>query len=105
MMRKFETLLLFSPDFSTEDREGLLDMLKGVIQGESGQVAEVDDWGARELAYPVQKHTRGRYIRLVYGLPGSAVAELERRIRIADGILKFLTVKLEDEFQPVAEEA
>lgn len=105
MMRKFETLLLFSPDLATEDREGLLDMLKSVIQGESGQVAEVDDWGSRELAYPVQKHTRGRYIRLVFGLPGSAVTELERRIRIADGILKFLTVKLEDEFQPAAEEA
>ena len=105
MMRKFETLVLLSPDLSTEDREALLDMLKGVIQNESGQVADVDDWGTRELAYPVQKHTRGRYVRLEYGLPGSAVSELERKIRIADGILKFLTVKLDDELQPVAEEA
>ncbi len=105
MMRKFETLILFSPDLSTEDREGLVEMLKGVIQNESGQVADVDDWGSRELAYPVQKHTRGRYVRLEYGAPGATVSELERRIRIADGILKFLTVKLDNTFQPAAEEA
>lgn len=103
MHRKFETLLLFSPDIGSEDRQQVLDDLSRVVNEYSGQVVEVDDWGKRTLAYPVQKHARGHYIRLVYGALGSVVAELERRIRIADSVLKFMTVKLADEFQPVQE--
>jgi len=104
MQRKFETLLLFSPDLGSEERQQVLDDLSRVVGEYSGQILEVDDWGKRTLAYPVQKHTRGHYVRLVYGALGSVVAELERRIRIADSVLKFMTVKLADEFQP-AEEA
>jgi small subunit ribosomal protein S6 len=104
MHRKFETLLLFSPDVGSEDRQQVLDDLNRVVNEYSGQVVEVDDWGKRTLAYPVQKHTRGHYVRLVYGALGSVVAEMERRIRIADSVLKFMTVKLAEEFQP-AEEA
>lgn len=58
---------------------------------------EVDHWGMRDLAYPVRKQMRGYYVRLVYEGPAPLVAELERNIRITDGIYKFVTVKLADE--------
>lgn len=95
-MRKYETLLLLSPELTADDRKGVLDTLTGVIDREGGKMIEVDDWGMRDLAYPVQKVMRGFYIRLVFGLEGAAVAELERIIRITDGIFKFVTVKLAD---------
>ncbi|MCF8039398.1 MAG: 30S ribosomal protein S6 [Desulfohalobiaceae bacterium] len=104
MQRKFETLLLFSPDLTAENRQQILDVLEGLVRDNSGQMVEVDDWGMRDLAYPVKKHTRGRYVRLEYGLNGTLVSELERRIRITDGILKFITVRLADTFQPTEEE-
>lgn len=100
-MRKFETLLLLSPELSAETREGLLATFTGVVEREQGKVVNADHWGMRDLAYPVRKHMRGYYVRLEYVAPGAAVAELERNIRIADGIFKFVTVKLADE---VAEE-
>lgn len=103
MQRKFETLLLFSPDLTTENRQHILENLQRFVQTNSGQMLAVDDWGARDLAYPVEKHTRGRYIRLEYGINGTHVSEFERRIRISDGILKFMTVKLSDTFQPLQE--
>ena len=103
MQRKFETLLLFSPDLTAENRQQILDVLEGLVRDNSGQMVEVDDWGMRDLAYPVKKHTRGRYVRLEYGLNGTLVSELERRIRITDGILKFITVRLADTFQPTEE--
>lgn len=103
MQRKFETLLLFSPDLTTENRQHILENLQRFVQTNSGQMLTVDDWGARDLAYPVEKHTRGRYIRLEYGIDGTHVSEFERRIRISDGILKFMTVKLSDTFQPLQE--
>ena len=96
-MRKFETLLLLSPELSAESREGILAALTGIVEREGGKMLEVDQWGMRDLAYPVKKLMRGFYVRLVYEAPAPRVAELERNIRITDGIFKFLTVKLADE--------
>ncbi len=96
-MRKFETLLLLSPELSAESREGILAALTGIIEREGGKLAAVDQWGMRDLAYPVHKLMRGFYVRLVYEAPAALVAELERNIRITDGIFKFITVKLADE--------
>ena len=101
-MRKFETLLLLSPELSTEARATLLDGLKGVIEREGGKVLVEDAWGMRDLAYPVKKQMRGFYFRLEYAGPGALVAELERNIRIAEGIFKFVTVKLADAVEEVA---
>jgi small subunit ribosomal protein S6 len=104
-MRKFETLLLLSPELPAEERQGLLDALTGVIAREGGALVEVDDWGMRDLAYPVRKMDRGHYVRLVYDAPGALVAELERNIRIADGIFKFVTVKLDENVESAEEVA
>ena len=95
-MRKFETLLLLSPELSVEARTVLLDGLKAVIDREGGRMLAEDVWGMRELAYPVRKQMRGFYVRLEYAAAGALIAELERNIRIADGIFKFVTVKLAD---------
>lgn len=95
-MRQFETLLLLSPELSSDAREAILNGLVAIIEREGGQMEEVDQWGMRDLAYPVHKLMRGFYVRLVYRAPSALVAELERNIRITDGIFKFLTVKLSD---------
>ena len=101
-MRKFETLLLLSPELSTEARTTLLDGLKNIVEREGGKVLVEDAWGMRDLAYPVKKQMRGFYFRLEYAGPGALVAELERNIRIAEGIFKFVTVKLADSIEEVA---
>lgn len=95
-MRQFETLLLISPELSSDTREGIVNALIGIIEREGGKIVEIDQWGMRDLAYPVHKLMRGFYVRLVYDAPAALVAELERNIRITDGIFKFLTVKLEE---------
>lgn len=95
-MREFETLLLFTPEISSEEREKMLQNLTGIIERNGGKMVEVDQWGMRDLAYPVRKQMRGFYVRLVYNAPPRLVAELERNVRISDGILKFLTVKLSE---------
>lgn len=95
-MRKMETLLLLSPELTAEERETVLTTLGGVIDRENGKMLTVDQWGMRDLAYPVQKQMRGFYVRLEYAAPSPLVAELERIIRITDGIFKFITIKLDD---------
>lgn len=96
-MRTMETLLLLSPELSVEERETILTTLTGVIEREKGAMLAVDHWGMRDLAYPVHKQMRGYYVRLEYAAPPTLVAELERIIRITDGIFKFITVRLADE--------
>lgn len=102
-MRKMETLLLLSPELTAEEREAVIANLLGVIERENGRLLEADHWGMRDLAYPVQKQMRGYYVRLEYVAPSPLVAELERIIRITDGIFKFLTVKLAEEVEEATE--
>ena len=95
-MRKFETLLLLSPELAADAREALLGTFTGVIERAGGRFT-ADHWGMRDLAYPVRY-----FVRLEYVAPGDTVAELERIIRISDGAFKFLTVKLADAAEEVA---
>jgi small subunit ribosomal protein S6 len=99
MLKKYETLLLLSPELGADGRQAILENLSAIVDRDQGQVLMVDEWGMKELAYPVRKQTRGYYVRLEYALPPEYVGELERNIRIADGIFKFLTVKLADKFE------
>ena len=96
-MRKFETLLLLSPELSADSREGILNALKEVVEREGGVMEDVDVWGMRDLAYPVHKLMRGFYVRFVYTAPAALVAELERNIRITEGVFKYITVRLEED--------
>lgn len=96
-MRKFETLLLLSPELSADARDGILNDLKAIVEREKGTMEDIDQWGMRDLAYPVHKVMRGFYVRLVYAGPSELVAELERNIRIKDGIFKYMTVRLAED--------
>lgn len=105
MPSKYETLLLFNPDMTAEERQAILDDLTRVVNEYSGQLFTMEDWGLKDLAYQVKKHNKGYYLRLEYTAPGNMIPELERRIRITEDVLKFLTVKLKDSVQITAEEA
>ena len=100
-MRHYEMLLLLSPELNAEGKKTVIDNLVAITEREQGQMVAVDDWGTKELAYPVKKQVRGQYVRLDFAAPGTVVAELERIVRITDGIFKFVTVKLADKYVPV----
>lgn len=93
-MRRYETLMLFSPEMPGERCQEILAMMSGIVERTGGKVLTEDDWGMRTLAYPVHKQTRGHYFRLEYTAPGETVAEMERNLRITEGVYKFISVKL-----------
>ncbi|MBF0480827.1 MAG: 30S ribosomal protein S6 [Desulfovibrionaceae bacterium] len=103
-MRKYETLVLLNPEMPAEASQTLIGGFTGIVERENGQILAVDDWGMKDLAYPVRKHLRGHYVRLEYSAAGNTVAELERIIRISDGVYKFITVQLDDDYAPAAAE-
>jgi len=74
-----------------------IERFKKVIEGQGGTVSNVDEWGLRDLAYRIQKQGKGFYTLLQYRSSGRAVEELERNLRLTDGILRYLTVRADDE--------
>lgn len=106
-MQKYETAILFDPELPEERRTEFLAKLGGVISRFQGEILKQDDWGIRKLAYPIQKKSNAFYTFLVFSGERGVVEELERNIKIFDGILRHLTSRVEIEIQgaPPAEAA
>lgn len=96
----YETTFITRTDISDENLKTFNEKLKGIIEAHGGQLIAVEDWGRRRLAYPIQKETRGHYTYLLYTGNNTLVAELERNIRINESVMRFLSVKLGDDFDP-----
>jgi len=104
-MRKYETFFIMDPDLPDEVNNVVDEKLKSIVTSDGGQVLTYVPWGKKKLAYTVKKRTRGHYILMEYSGGPKLVAELERNMRLDERILKFITVKLEDRFDPEREEA
>ncbi len=95
-MSLYETLFIVHPEKGTRIKE-LVDRFKKVVEGQDGSVSQVDEWGLRDLAYRIEKQSRGFYVLLQYQSPARAVEELERNLKLTDDILRYLTVRVEEE--------
>ncbi len=103
-MRKYETFFIIDPDLTEEALTLTGEKLKSIINANGGAVITYVPWGKKKLAYPIKKRTQGLYILMEYGGGPELVAELERNMRLDERVLKFITVKLEDRFDPEKEE-
>ena len=94
-MTLYETLFVIHPERGSRAKE-FIERFKKVIEGQEGTVSQVDEWGMRDLAYRIQKQSKGYYILLRYNASGRAVEELERNLKLTDGILRYLTVRAQE---------
>jgi small subunit ribosomal protein S6 len=92
----YETLFVVHPEKGPRMKE-FVERFKKVIEGQEGAVSQVDEWGSRDLAYRIQKQSKGYYTLLRYRASGRAVEELERNLKLTDGILRYLTVRADEE--------
>ncbi|MCI6156690.1 MAG: 30S ribosomal protein S6 [Peptoniphilaceae bacterium] len=93
-MNKYEMVLILKSNAEDEERQQVLDRLLDAIR-ENGTVGEIDDWGIRKLAYEINYNKEGYYYVVNYEAEPTVVAEVERRARILDQVLRYLTVKKE----------
>jgi small subunit ribosomal protein S6 len=95
-MRRYEWLVLLDPELPDDDIQAFTQRYDQLIKNSSGEVIKVEDWGVKKLAYLVEKKDKGRYILFDFvGLP-VLIAEMERQLKIAEEVLKFISVKLAD---------
>jgi small subunit ribosomal protein S6 len=100
-MRIYEELFIVRPDVTDEEIDPLIDQLTGVISSHGGKVDKTDKWGVRKLAYRVEKRNEGYYVLIQFTAGPEIVKELERRLRVADLVMKFITVRIDEKLKKI----
>jgi small subunit ribosomal protein S6 len=97
MNRTYELMFIVRPDMTEEDQEKLISTLETAVTSSGGQVKNVEKMGKRRLAYAVRKFHDGLFILLTFEGSGGLVHELERRLRVTEPVIKFLSVRIDEE--------
>jgi small subunit ribosomal protein S6 len=97
MNRTYELMFIVRPDMPEEDQDKLISTLESVVTGSGGQMKNVEKMGKRRLAYLVRRFHDGIYILLTLEGGGGLIHELERRLRVTEPVIKFLTVRIDEE--------
>ncbi len=101
MKRIYEELFIVRPDATDEQIDPLVEQLTMQIANAGGNVDKVEKWGVRKLAYRVQKYAEGYYVLLQFTAGPETVSELERRLRVADLVMKFITVRIDERLKKI----
>lgn len=95
-MRRYETISILRPNLSEGEITTIIDNTTKIITDEQGSIIDQTKWGLKKLAYPIKKESQGLYLFCEYAATPAAVAEIERKFRIDDAVLKYLTIKVAD---------
>jgi small subunit ribosomal protein S6 len=101
-MRHYETIFIVHPDLTEEDTTAVVDKFRGILEDGGGFLVKEDHWGRRRLAYTVKKLNKGYFVLFEYGAEAPAVTEMERNFKIDEQVIRYLTVKLSDNFDQQA---
>ena len=97
MGRFYEVMFIVRPDIADEELDKLIAGLEQTVTTGGGTVRSTEKMGRRKLAYLVRKFSEGNYILMTVDADGPLVAELERRLRVTEPVIKFLTVRMDEE--------
>ena len=95
--RVYEVMYIVKPDVADEDVNTLNETLQGVIEKEGGSIVKFENMGRRKLAYEIKRFTEGHYVLFEIEGSGKEILELERRMRVNDAIIRFITVRVDEE--------
>jgi|SRR5579863_7641062 len=94
-MRIYEELFIVKPDAPDEEVDQFIEQMKSVVTTSGGSVEKAEKWGKRKLAYRVDKYREGLYVLFQFSAAPETVKEFERRLRVSDLVVKFLTVRID----------
>ncbi|MCE5234613.1 MAG: 30S ribosomal protein S6 [Clostridiaceae bacterium] len=92
-MNKYETLYVVTPELEEEALKAIIEKFSGIIAANGGVVGNVDEWGKRRLAYPIDYKTEGYYVLVNFEAEGELPKELERNFNNDENILRFIVVR------------
>jgi len=95
-VRRYETIFILRPDLGESAQKDSIKRFEGFIASNGGDLVETEEWGFRELAYRIKGERRGFYVRLDYGGSGATMNEVERNLKLSDGVLRYLSVLVDE---------
>jgi small subunit ribosomal protein S6 len=94
-VRSYELVFIVHPEVDGDDLTAIVETVKGLVERGGGEVTQVEPWGLRRLAYPIQKQWEGQYVLMRFELEPRSVAELERGLGFTEQIMRHLVVSAE----------
>ena len=98
-MRNYEIIFIVRPDVTEEDVDKLIAQMEGVVAGTGGKLEKVEKLGRRRLAYRVKKQREGLYVLFRLQGSGDTVKEFERRLKVIDTVIKYLSVRIDEDLE------
>ena len=95
-MTNYEIMFVIDPMLEDEKKDAAVERVKEVIASEGGEVGNVDVWGMRKLAYPIQKKSEGYYVVIEFKADHTLPKELDRRLKISDNVMRHLIVNKDE---------
>lgn len=92
MIHEYEIVYIIRPDLDDADTNALIERVEASLTENGGTLIDKEDWGKRKLAYPILKHQKGHYILLRVAIGANQILEIERRLRLDDRVIRFITV-------------
>jgi small subunit ribosomal protein S6 len=102
-MAKYEMMFIARTDVPEDEIDKLTAQMDAVVSGAGGKTEKIDKMGRRRLAYRVKKQREGLYILFSFEGNGDTVREFERRLKVTDSVIKYLTVRVDERVKPAAE--
>ena len=100
-MRNYEIMFILKPGFTDEEIDKLIAQMEGVVKAQQGEVLGVEKMGKRKLAYRIGKMDEGHYILFRVNGNGECVKEFERRLKVADSVIRYITVRVDESVKRV----
>jgi small subunit ribosomal protein S6 len=98
-VRTYEVVFIAAPDWTVEELDAFTAQMQAVVEGRNGKVLKTESWGKKQLAYKIDKFREGYYVVMTLEGNGAIIAELERRFRVTDHIIRFLSVRLDEDMK------
>ena len=98
-MHRYEVMFIIRPDMPEEEMGKLITQMEGYVTGSGGKLEKSEKMGRRRLAYRIERYREGFYVLFVIEGDPAVTVELERRMKVADPVIKFLTVRVDEELK------
>src|SRR6202051_4289927 len=102
MNRTYEIMFIVRPDVEEADLDKLIEGFSGNVTNGGGEIRSTEKMGRRRLAYTVRKFNDGFYVLLTIAAEGKLITEIERRLRVSEQVIKFITVRMDEEEKRLA---
>jgi small subunit ribosomal protein S6 len=99
MTSRYEIGFIVTPEVNEEEVKKIIEAVTSIITKAKGVIENLDEWGRKKLAFPIQKHLEGYYVFVLTEVDGEVIATLERRLKQMEKVLRFITLRLDDKLK------